>query len=227
MASQDDIEIPKTSVFGGTRPSPLLARDPSVFDAVAGIVVVSLSILGLADIGPRTMAALACIGVGAAVVFEGLGVVRRYRRVAASHGKPENAEIRGAMLAQVAGGGVGLVLGLLALVGVEPLAFSAIASIVFGASLILGTGAEIEVDSATAFGGQTGRVIRDAVIAASGARLLVAVASVTLGVLAVFGVETLTLLLAASLLLGVGLLLGSVSSADRSVHGGYSGSSTA
>ena len=61
---------------------------------------------------------------------------------------------------------------------------------------------------------ETRRAIHEAVVAAGGARLLVAVASIALGILAFAGIAPITLLLAASLILGVALLLGSVSVGD-------------
>jgi hypothetical protein len=223
MATHSDIEIPKNSVFLGNL-APTLDRNASVINGAAGVLVLSLAIFGLLDIAPRTMAALSCIGAGVAVAFEAAGVTRRYRRVVSSHGRQESPEIRGAMIAQIAGGLVGFLLGILALIGIEPLAFPAIASIVFGASLLLGTGAEIEMNSFTTSlePSETRRVIHEAVVAAGGARLLIAVASVTLGILAFVGIEPLTLLLTASLLLGVALLLGSVSVGDGMLTREYS-----
>lgn len=217
MTTQNDIEIPKTTILGGKPGSARFARDPSVADAAAGMVVLALSIIGLADVAPRTLAALSCMIVGIALAFEGGGVVRRYRLALTSRGRSESSEIRWAMLAQIAGGAVAFVLALLALAGVERLAFTSIATIVLGASLLLGTGAEMEMDTAASAAEPTSarRVIHEAVIAAGGARLLVALANVTLGVLALVGVETVTLLSAASLLLAISLLLGSVSVADR------------
>jgi hypothetical protein len=215
MTTQDDINIPKNAVLGDNL-APALDRNASAVDGAVGVLVMLLAIFGLLGVAPRAMIALSCLGAGVAVAFEAAGLTRRYRRVLSSHGKNESSEVRGAMLAQVVGGIVAGLLGILALFGVEPLAFPAIASIVVGASLLLGTGAEIEVHSVTASlePSETRRVIHQAVIAAGGARLLVAVASITLGILAFAGIEPLTLLLTISLLLGVALLLGSVSVGD-------------
>jgi len=214
MTTQD-IDIPKNAVLRDNV-APALDRNASVFDGATGVLVLLLAIFGLLGVAPRMMAALCCVGAGLAVAFEAAGVTRRYRRLVSFHGKDESSEIRGAMIAQVVGGIVAFLLGMLALIGIEPLAFPAIASIVVGASLLLGTGAEIEVHSVTASlePSETRRVIHQAVIAAGGARLLIAVASITLGILAFAGIEPLTLLLTTSLLLGVGLLLGSVSVGD-------------
>jgi hypothetical protein len=216
MATLDDFQIPKTGMFGGSR-APALTREASIFDAATGVLVIVLSILGLADAAPRTMAALCCMAAGVAVVFEGAGVVGRYRRLASFYGRREHPEIRGAMIAELLGGIVGFALGLLALAGIEPLSCLAVAIIVFGGALWLGTGAEIEMDSAKSAldSSDTRLAIHEAVIAASGARLLVAAAAVTLGILALAGVATLQLILTASLLLGVALILGSVSIGDR------------
>ncbi|HVR20113.1 MAG TPA: hypothetical protein VMS65_10465 [Polyangiaceae bacterium] len=215
MTTHDAIDIPKNATFRDNL-APALDRNASVFDGAAGVLVLLLAILGLLGVAPRTMTALSCLGAGLAVAFEAAGVTRRYRRMLSSHGKSESSEIRGAMIAQVSGGIVAFLLGILALIGIEPLAFPAIASLVVGASLFLGTGAEIEVHSvATSLEpSETRRVIHQAVIAAGGARLLVAVASITLGILAFAGISPLTLLLTTSLLFGVALLLGSVSVGD-------------
>lgn len=216
------IEIPKTGIFGGLRGASFVRsaqafQEPSVFDAAAGAFVALLAILGLAGAAPRSMAALAFMVIGAALIVEGAGVTERYRKMALSHNERQSPEISTAALIEIAGGAVSFCLGAVALLGFAPFTLMSLASIVLGGSLLLGTGAAIEIDSVRNYfePTETRRVIHQAVVAAGGARLLVACGCVTLGVLALFGVAPVTLLLASALSSGGALLLGAVASADR------------
>jgi len=103
------------------------------------------------------------------------------------------------------------------LVGVAPSVVLPIASLSFGVALLFGTGAAMQVDTVAAYlePSQTRRVIHEAVVGASGARLLLAVGSVVLGLLALAGVAGSILVLTVALSLGVALLLGTVSLGDR------------
>jgi hypothetical protein len=213
----EDIQIPKTHLFGDkfTRSAEAF-KNPSVFDAAAGAIVTVLAIIGLSGAAPRTMAALSFIGVGIAFVVEAAGTARRSQAMAASE-SGVRSEITVSVLTQVFTGVAGFVLGLLTLIGVGSLVTLSFASVAFGVALLFGTGAAVQVDTVAANldPSQTRRVIHEAVVGASGARVLLAVGSVVLGLLALAGVESVTLLLTAGLSLGVGVLLGAVSLGDR------------
>ena len=213
----DDIQIPKTSLFGGKALQSVAAfRNPSVFDAAAGALVALVAIIGLAGEAPRTMAALAFLGVGIAFSVEAAGIARRSQKLA----DPRNslgAQITASAMAELFAGATGAILGLLALIGIEPTLLLSIASISFAVALLFGTGAAVQVDTIAAHvePSQTRRVIHEAVVGASGARLLIAFGVLVLGVLSLAGVERLTLLLTVALSLAVALFLGSVSLGDR------------
>jgi hypothetical protein len=212
-----DFNIPKMSLFGDRLVHSAKAlQNPSVFDAAAGTIVTVLAIVGLSGAAPRTMAALSFIGVGIAFVVEAAGTARRSQAMAPS-ASPVRAEITASVLTQVFTGVAGFVLGLLALLGVGSFVMLAFASVAFGIALLFGTGAAVQVDTVAANldPSQTRRVIHEAVVGASGARILLAVESGVLGLLALAGVESVTLLLTAGLSLGVGVLLGAVSLGDR------------
>jgi len=213
----DDIQIPKTSLLGGMAIHSVAPfRNPSVFDAATGALVALIAIIGFAGEAPRTMAALAFVGVGLAFVVEAAGIARRSHKFADSR-HPLGAQIMASALAQLFTGATGAILGVLALIGIEPFVLLPIASIAFAVALLFGTGAAVQVDTIAAHiePSQTRRVIHEAVVGASGARLLIAFGVLVLGVLALAGVERLTLLLTVALSLAVALLLGSVSLGDR------------
>ncbi len=212
-----DFQIPTRSVFGGgLARSARTIGNPSVFDAAAGAIVAVLSIIGLAGEAPRTMAALSFIGVGLAFIVEATGTIRRTSKMAMP-GYGVRSQVTASAFAESFAGGAGLVLGFVALFGVEPYVVLAIASIVFGVALLFGTGAAVQVDIVAAHlePSPTRRAIHEAVMGASGARLLLSFGCAVLGILALSGVERRTLILTAALSLGVALLLGSVSLGDR------------
>jgi hypothetical protein len=213
----DDVQIPKTSFFGAKAiRSAIPLRNPSIFDAVAGALVAVVAMIGFAGEAPRTMVGLSFVGAGTAFAVEALGTARRSNKLAAPN-DPVREQIVASAFAELFTGTAGAILGLLALIGIEPLVLLPIASISFAIALLFGTGAAVQLDTIAAHlePSQTRRVIHEAVVGASGARLLVAFGVLVLGVLALAGVERVTLLLTVAMSLAVALLLGSVSFGDR------------
>jgi hypothetical protein len=214
----DAIHIPKAGLFGlNLGRSADVLRNPSVFDAGAGAVVTLLAILGLSGVEPRAMAALSLMVVGIAFVVEAMGVTQRSQKLLSEN--RIRAQITASALAELMASSLGFVLAVLALFGVAPFVLLALASISFGVALVFGTGAAVQMDTVAAHlePSPTRRTIHEAVVGASGARFLVALASIVLGVLALAGVERSTLLMTSALGLGVALFLGAVSLGDRMI----------
>ncbi|HEX6271596.1 MAG TPA: hypothetical protein VFZ53_01080 [Polyangiaceae bacterium] len=212
----DAIHIPKSSLFGiDLGRSTDAFRNPSVVDAAAGAVVTLLAIIGLTGTEPRVMGAISLMAVGLALVAEATGLMQRSQKLLSEN--RIRHQITASALAELVAGAFGFVLGVLALFGLEPFVLLALASISFGVALVFGTGAAVQVDTVAAHlePSPTRRVIHEAVIGASGARFLVALASIVLGLLALAGVERSALLLTSSLILGIALFLGAVSLGDR------------
>ena len=217
MPQHEDFRIPKTEFMGAKLVRSLRGvENPSVFDAGAGGVVSVLAIIGLSGAAPRAMAALAFVGVGIAFAVEAAGIAKRSRRLLTSH-SPIRGELDASVLGESAAGVAGFVFAMLALFGVAPFVMLPIASVSFGVALSFGTGAALQVDTIATHlePSTTRRVIHEAVVGASGARLLIAATSIVLGLLALAGVERATLVLTAGLVLGVALLLGAASLGDR------------
>ena len=104
-------------------------------------------------------------------------------------------------------------------VGVAPMVLTPIAAIVFGSALLMGSGATSRLSSLRIVGHEghemARRVTHEAVMAASGAQVLVGLASAVLGILALLGIAPMILTLAAMLSVGASVLLSGVAISDR------------
>jgi hypothetical protein len=189
----------------------------SMVEAVCGVAAVVLAILGLAGLMPIHLVAVATIALGAALVFEGGAIAARYSKLlgeTVGSRQVTAAEFGGGMTAELLGGLAGIVLGILALLNVYPLELTAVAAIVFGGALLVGSGSTGRLNALVIEGwydlhDTARRVAREAVSAAAGAQVLAGLAGAILGILALVGTNTLTLTLVALLCLGAsGLLSG-------------------
>ncbi len=186
----------------------------SVLELVGGAGAAVLAVLALAGVLPLAFAAIATIAVGAALLFEGGSIVSRYAQLEAETARDtrlSNTSLGSGMAAESLGGIAGIVLGILALLGVSPVVLLASAAIAVGAALLVGTEAVSRLNALEIQGGQepdrAHRITRQAVTAASGGQVLAGIGAAVLGILALLSIEPLTLVLVALLTLGVSSLL--------------------
>ena len=183
----------------------------SIAEAIGGVGVVVLAILGLAGLLPEELAAIATMAVGVALLLEGIAIVTRFSDLLSESGRSLSEEVKlgGGMGAEFIGGVAGGVLGLLALLGIVPVTLMAIAVIVFGASLLLSSGATYRLDSlASRLGQKTltgGQMV--AGVAASGVQVLVGIAGIALGIIALVGISPMILILAGLLSAGAAVFI--------------------
>lgn len=135
--------------------------------AIGAVALIVLAIAGLAGAWSTPIAAIATIVFGATFLVEGGYFSRTQGR----------GELAGT---EFLGGLTGVILGVLALLGIAPPTLLAAAVIVFGAALLFGHLAD----------------------GAFGSYSLVAIGAIVLGVLAVVGLSAITLVLVALLALG-------------------------
>lgn len=180
----------------------------SIVEAVGGAAALVLAILGLATVMPQTLTAVATIAIGVALLTEGAAIAGRYARIVARSDmtRVSAAELGGGTSAEFVAGGAGVVLGLLSLLGVAPMSLTAVAAIVFGGALLLGSGATYRL---RAFPTQEheAETSREMVQAASGAQVLVGLSSAVLGIVALVGIAPETLTLVALLSVGATIVL--------------------
>jgi len=195
----------------------------SIAEAIGGVGAVVLAILGLVDLLPHEMAAIATMAVGVALLLEGIAVATRFSDLLSGTGRSlsDAVKLGGGMGAEFLGGVAGGILGLLALLDIVPMTLTTIAVIVFGTSLLLSSGATYRLDSLASKLGQktlTGAQMLTGV-AASGVQVLVGIAGITLGIIALVGISPMILTLVGLLSIGAAVLIsgGAVSSTVASV----------
>ncbi len=185
----------------------------SLAESVAGAGAMVLAILALSGIEVIYLGAVATIAMGAALLFEGGAIAAEYSRILASlkDDSLSNLELGGGMTAESVAGIAGIVLGVLALLGVAPLSLMAVAVLVFGSALIIGTAANLRLRDLSLDGRnldpRAHRTIRAFVSATAGTQVLVGVGALVLGIIALQGIAPLTLVMVGLLGLGSAVLL--------------------
>ncbi|UQA60704.1 hypothetical protein [Polyangium aurulentum] len=192
----------------------------SIVEGIGGLTAVVLSILGLGGMRPLSLIPIAVIAVGAALLFGGGALAARYSKfVAYVSDRTEAAEFGGGVGSEFLVGASGVVLGVLALLGIAPIVLSAVAVIGFGAGLLLSTGATSAVNAISDITPMPYdrhiRYAREAVQGAVGVQALVGIASAILGILALLAISPVTLLLVALLCLGGGVLIAASAVSSR------------
>lgn len=159
-------------------------------ESMGGVAVVILAILALVGVMPMALTAIAGIVFGAALLIEGAALASRHTSLmtAATASEPAMLEFGAGMSSEVVAGIAGIVLGVLALVGVAPRPLLATLVIVGGAGLMFSAGSVRELNEISAAINHLGlaprRISRSAVNSAIGAQLFSGLAALTLGVLA-------------------------------------------
>ncbi|HTW39236.1 MAG TPA: hypothetical protein VMD49_11765 [Steroidobacteraceae bacterium] len=189
-----------------------------LMDAIGGIATAVLAIIALTGFAPGALAAVATIVFGAALITQAGALFSEYsslilpRRAAASMG----AETLGgdSLSAMLVVGASGVVLGILALLGIASTVLVAAAIIAFGSALILSASSTrqlFQLQSALREAALTqsgGELIAGRMVAGSGGvQLLAGLAATVLGILAVSGVYSEALILVALLVLGITVMM--------------------
>lgn len=182
----------------------------TIAEAAGSIAVIVLSIIGLAQATPSAaIVSVAVIVMGAALLAEGGALAGEFARLATLSGEmlSSDDEMSG-MSVQVAGGGVTLILGILALLGVAPPTLTSVAVILIGSVLLLTSGTVPQIRQMrarlTAQGSEVAQTIgRSAMTGMAGAQFLCGVAAIVLGILALsHGASAATLILVGLLVSG-------------------------
>ena len=181
-------------------------------ETAAAIAVIVLAVLGLLNVAPNAMVAIATIIVGAAMLLQGAQVVGEYTRWATSGSADAVPGAVGGVTLDFLTGGVGIVLGILALFAQTPTLAPA-ALIVFGGTLLLtGTatarrtllpGAPTEAPGADA----AELVATQMASVASGAQVMLGIAAIVLGILALVPIHAMVLTLVGLLAVGSAILV--------------------
>ncbi|MEK4031845.1 hypothetical protein WOC76_01730 [Methylocystis sp. IM3] len=183
-----------------------------LIDAVGGIATIVLAIVGLASVHAQLMVAIATIVFGVALLIQGGAMLSEFAEVISPTGSAVATvdEFGGTdFMAVFMGGAAGIVLGVLALLGINPTVLAPIAAIVFGTALVLSSNAIWRISMLRRSAASDTRDILTSEIASGSASIqaLAGLAAIVLGVLAVAGEADLTLNLVTLLVLGSTIVL--------------------
>lgn len=193
----------------------------STLETIGGFTALVVAIIGFSYL-PFTMASIATIAIGVALFSQGTSIMVRWhealRRLEGA--RYEKRGLASGVSTEMFGGLAGIVMGMLALVGVKPLVLLPVSAIVFGGALLLGGAAQPDlVYLAPERNPKLARMTYSAIQTSGGVMILVGIASVVLGILAVLEVgPILTLSLVAFMGIGVALVFAGGSLAARLVH---------
>jgi len=183
-------------------------------EIIGGAAVIVLTILGLANIAPNLMLAVATIAIGIAMLFEGGSIAAEYSQLVTrtADNTFQTVELGSGMTAEMIAGIAGIVLGILALLGLVPLILSAAAVIVYGVALTLSSGMtmrlnDLKLEESTETHQRAQKLAHEAVTAAVGTQVLIGLTVGVLGILALVGMAPTVLVLVALLAIGTSLLL--------------------
>jgi hypothetical protein len=174
-------------------------------EAMGAIAAIVLGIIGLAGLFSAIVAGVAAIVIGAAFLMRERVFTARSIQ---GPGVETAAMVCEGPSAACLGGLAGMVLGILSLFGIYPAVLLSVAVIIYGAAFLLSEGALSQL------AGWLG--VEPAVrVCGAGGEILVGMGAVVLGILGVIGRDSLVLVLAALLSLGVAALLSRVAISSR------------
>jgi hypothetical protein len=209
---------PDTPLSTEDRTSMVDEATHSTPELVAAIAGLAAAVIGLAGFEPLTLAAVATIAVGFALLLQGSTIARRWSD--AIHIPATERSEAVSMGTEVIGGLSGMILGVLAIVGISPAVLLPAAGLVLGSALMLGGPAQpalVELGPATA--PPRWYVVRDRVRASGSVMVMAGVAALVLGILALAaGGPVVRLTLVAMLCVAVSLVTATSSLIARVVR---------
>jgi hypothetical protein len=188
-------------------------------DAIGGVATIVLAVCGLAGVNPPLMVAVATIVFGVALLIQGGTMLSEYAQIIFPPGSRTSSIDQfggGSLSAVFLVGAAGIVLGVLALLGINSGVLPPVAAIAFGTALVLSSNAVwhlyvLKHASARVEGSQLAGselLASEMASGSAGIQALAGLGAIVLGVLAVAGTQNdLVLNLVALLALGSTLVL--------------------
>lgn len=183
----------------------------STTEALGGAAAAVLALIGLAGTAPLDMSAVASIALGAAFLLSSGLLAAEYRKVMDHTASTpwSAAEYGGGLGAQAVAGIAAIMLGILALLGIEPDVLLSTTSIVLGTGMLIGSGvvarmAAVRPEREETADPYSRRLTRQVTTGASGGQSMIGFGAALLGLLGLLNFTPLLLSLTA--LLGLGLV---------------------
>jgi hypothetical protein len=180
-------------------------------ELLLAIGAVVLSILGIIGVFPTYLAAIAVIGLGATLLFQGGNVILHYSELLGQAGATSMVSastVARGITAEFLAGIAGIVLGILALLRIVPITLLSVAVVTYGGTLMFTSGESVWLSS---FVAKDNAIMRELMhcmsLAAAGAQVLAGLAALVLGILALVGIASMIMVLVALLAAGASILL--------------------
>jgi hypothetical protein len=184
-------------------------------DAIGGVATIVLAIIGLSGAKPEMLVAIATIVFGAALLVQGGAMLSEYVGIIFPEGATNVSmeQFGGSSLSALfMAGAAGIVLGILALVGVESPVLTSVAIIAFGAGLLVSSNSVWQLHAlkgavGQSAGGGAGVIAHEMAAGSAGVQSLAGLTAVVLGILALCNVHSVVLELSALIALGATLMM--------------------
>lgn len=175
-------------------------------EGAAGIAVIVLSIIALAGVSTAAIASITTIVIGVGLMAQGFNTAAENMRLPLVGGV---AEFGSEVMVDCLAGGAGIVLGILALIGLSPVYLLPAALIVFGGALLLSGALAMRTRLAIPTPAAPTRLMAmPGSSATGGAELLMGVAATVLGILSLaVGTHMAILLLVGFIVVGATMLI--------------------
>lgn len=167
-------------------------------EAIGGLAVVVLSILGLAGLAPEFLAAAAGVVIGVSIFAQGTAVAAEYHDLFSRLGGRalDAVELGAGMSVEIMAGAGAIVLGIIALIHIAPDILLPALVIAAGASLILSAGTVQRLNGLKMAAAETPalaqQVMRTATAGVAAGQLLAGIAASVLGIIALASIPTAT-----------------------------------
>jgi hypothetical protein len=177
-------------------------------EGAAGIATVVLSVIALAGISSAPLASIVTIVVGVGLMVQAFNsTAERFRAISTgSASTAQSVDLGAEVMVDVVSGFTGLVLGIVALVGVNAAHLVPAALIVFGGALLLSGGIEM-ISGVPSGAGQTSTAAFQSSAATGGLQIMVGIAAIVLGILALTTLASWVLVLVGFIAIGAALLM--------------------
>ncbi len=207
-----------STMYSSERIGSETAAYGGLVDAIGGIATVVLAIIGLSGVHADVLAPIAVIVFGAALLIQGGAMLSEYTQISLPAGASAEEFGAGGLSSMFLVGVAGIILGILALIGIQTTVLMSVAVIAFGAALVIGSNSVRQLYQLRTTAGRSlapqgmtqgvTQVLAGEMAAGSaGVQLLAGLTGIVLGILAVTGVYTPVLVLSALIVLGATLVL--------------------
>jgi hypothetical protein len=177
-------------------------------EGAAGIAVIVLSVIALAGTSPGALASIVTIIIGVGLMVQAFNSAAENSKLMAA-APAAIPDLGGEMAVDCLAGLTGIVLGVLALVGISSAYLVPSALIVFGSALLLSGAIGMRPKAPTIMpsGGQPQVLTYDSSAAASGLEVLIGLAAIVLGILSLIFMTSWVLTLVGFVAVGAALLM--------------------